>query len=68
MSETREIEYTCPYCGKQFNMTIHDSINVSQDPDLRDLCVSGDVFTHSCPHCHKSFMVLNPLLYMDPEH
>lgn len=68
MSQSRDITYTCPYCGKEFTITVYDSVNVSQDPDLRDRCITGDVFRHSCPHCHKDFMIQNPLLYMDPEH
>lgn len=68
MSRSEEIKYTCPYCGKQFDMTIYNAINVEQDPDLRERCMSGDIFQHSCPHCHTDFMVMNPLLYEDPQH
>lgn len=68
MSKSEEIKYTCPYCGKEFEIEIYHSINCSEDPDLRDRCISGDIFQHSCPHCHKDFMIQNPLLYEDPEH
>ena len=67
MSQTREIQYTCPYCGKEFTTTIYESINVSEDRDLKDNCMSGDIFKHLCPHCHTDFMIQNPLVYMDPE-
>lgn len=68
MSESRDIQYKCPYCGKEFTITVYDSVNSEQDPDLRERCLSGDIFRHSCPHCHKDFMIQNPLLYMDPKH
>jgi hypothetical protein len=68
MPQTREVEYTCPYCGQKFSITIHDSVNVKSDPDLRDVCVSGDIFRHECPHCHQAFLVQNNMLYSDPEH
>ncbi|MDD6257923.1 MAG: CpXC domain-containing protein [Erysipelotrichaceae bacterium] len=67
MSHSNEITYTCPYCGKQFPITIYDTVNVREDPDLRERCLSGDIFRHSCPHCHKDFMVQNPMLYEDPD-
>lgn len=68
MSASRDINYKCPYCGKEFTITIYDSVNGTTDPDLRDRCLSGDIFRHSCPHCHKDFMIQNELVYMDPEH
>lgn len=68
MSHSREITYTCPYCGKQFPITVYDSVNTEQDPDLRDRCVSGEIFRHTCPHCQREFLVQNPLLYMDSKH
>lgn len=68
MSKSEEIKYTCPYCGKEFEIEIYHSVNTNEDPDLRERCISGDIFQHSCPHCHKDFMIQNPLLYEDPEH
>ncbi len=68
MSRFKEIEYQCPYCGKQFTIHAYESVNAQEDPDLRDLCLSGDIFRHSCPHCHTDFMIQYPLVYMDPRH
>lgn len=66
MSKTKEVRYSCPYCGREFDMTVYESVNTEQDPDLRDSCLSGDIFRHSCPHCHTEFMVQYPLVYADP--
>ena len=68
MSTSQEIKYTCPYCGREFDITIWHSVNGDKDPDLRERCISGDLFRHSCPHCHKDFMIQNPLLYTDASH
>ena len=68
MSRTKEVKYTCPYCGREFDITVYESVNTEQDPDLRDSCLSGDLFRHSCPHCHTDFMVQYPLVYVDPQH
>ena len=68
MSNTRDLKYTCPYCGKEFDITVYETVNTEQDPDLRDSCLSGDLFRHSCPHCHTDFMVQYPLVYADPKH
>ena len=68
MSNSETIKYTCPYCGKEFDVEIYNTVNVSQDPDLKERCMSGDIFRHSCPHCHSDFMIQNPLLYEDTEH
>lgn len=65
MSTSQDIAYTCPYCGKQFEITVWHSVNGDKDPDLRERAVSGDLFVHSCPHCHKDFMIQNVLLYTD---
>lgn len=68
MSKSRELKYTCPYCGREFDITVYESVNTETDPDLRDACLSGDIFRHSCPHCHTDFMVQYPLVYADPKH
>ena len=68
MSKSRLVTYACPYCGKDFEATIYDMINVEEDPDLRDACVSGDLFRVSCPHCKKEFMNQFPLVYIDKPH
>ena len=66
MSTSHEVTYRCPYCGREFNITVYDSVNAQNDPDLRESCISGDLFRHSCPHCKKEFMIQNPLVYSDP--
>lgn len=68
MSESREVTYKCPYCGEEFTIEVWDSVNAQEDPDLRERCISGDLFRFTCPHCHKEFMVQFPLVYIDRDH
>ena len=68
MSTSRAVLYKCPYCGKEFEVQVYDTVNADQDRDLRDRCLSGDLFRESCPHCKKDFMIQYPLIYMDEAH
>ena len=67
MSTSHEVSYRCPYCGRDFSVTVYDSVNAQNDPELRERAMSGDLFRHSCPHCKTDFMIQNPLVYSDPE-
>lgn len=68
MSEAREMAYACPYCGKAFEIATYSTVNTRDDPDLRDRCLSGDIFQHTCPHCHTQFMVQPHMVYTDMDH
>jgi hypothetical protein len=68
MSASHEQQYKCPYCGEEFTITVYDTVTAAKDPDLRERALSGDLFQHTCPHCHKEFMIQNQMLYSDKEH
>ena len=68
MSESRTVSVTCPYCGKAFETEIYDSVTADTDEDLRDRCVSGDLFRVSCPKCKHDYMFSYPLVYTDRRH
>lgn len=68
MSRSHDVKYVCPYCGKAFEITVYDAVNAEIDKDLRDRCLSGEIFQQTCPHCRKEFLVQNELLYTDPYH
>lgn len=64
MSNSRMIQAVCPYCGKQFEFEVFDTVTADTDADLRERCISGDLFRASCPHCHHEFMFQYPLIYI----
>ena len=47
MSTSHEVSYKCPYCGREFTITVYDSVNADNDPELKERCISGDLFRHS---------------------
>ena len=67
MKEPVTAMYSCPYCGREFEVETYQSINAEEE-DLRDRCVSGDLFRVSCPHCKKEYMIQYPFVYLDRKH
>ena len=65
MSKQRKITYKCEFCGKPFDTTVYDSVNVDLDPELREKILNGSLFMHECPHCHKKNAILVPMIYHD---
>ena len=68
MSKIRRIKLVCEECGKEFESTHFDSVNVTLDPNLREQALSGEVFTKKCPHCGHEHFHFGDLLYHDMEH
>lgn len=62
-STSQEIKTRCPYCGKEFDTVIYTSVDAETDPDLKDKCISGDIFRQLCPHCHMEYMTQYPVIY-----
>ncbi|MEG0177088.1 CpXC domain-containing protein [Anaerorhabdus sp.] len=67
MSKSSTRIFTCPKCGKEYEIQIWESINVEQDPDLKEKLFHNEVFKVECPHCHDVYQVLYPCLYHNPE-
>lgn len=58
---------TCPNCQNQFTANIHNVIDVSQDPDLKNKLLSGQLNTVTCPQCGMTNEIGVPLVYHDPD-
>lgn len=67
MVESSEMTIICTGCSEQFRVRTYPKINVSDSPELKDLVVSGEMFTSVCPHCGKKQLLKYDLLYHDPE-
>lgn len=67
MSLSHQDTFTCPQCGEAGPLTIWNSINVTQQPDVRRQIENLSLFEWVCPNCGKTCLVLHPCLYHDME-
>lgn len=67
MIPTLPIEVTCPQCGNKHVGQVQSIIDVGQDPQLKQMLLSGRLNTVACPSCGALGAVSAPLLYHDPQ-
>lgn len=65
MSKSREERVKCPACGQQGSFTLWESINVTEDPELKERFMSGELNTFRCAGCTHETQVWYPMLYHD---
>ena len=66
MSITKTAAAPCSRCGQQNNITIYRSINISENPELKDKVKDGSLFLWECPHCGQVNLARYETLYHDP--
>ncbi|HJJ46745.1 MAG TPA: CpXC domain-containing protein [Methanocorpusculum sp.] len=57
----------CPECGHEQELHIIPSVNVTLDPDMREMVLSGDIFLFTCEKCGFSGFAGYPFIYEDKE-
>ncbi|MBR2800975.1 MAG: CpXC domain-containing protein [Erysipelotrichaceae bacterium] len=67
MSQSKTIKVTCPFCKKEHEFTVHPSLNVTLDPELKQKVLDRSLFSFTCPDCQKESPVFYPFLYHDME-
>lgn len=67
MSKKNTMMVTCPKCGKENKVVVYDSINVTIDPDGRDLLFSNKINTFSCYSCNTEVSISKDLMFNDME-
>jgi len=65
MSFTNYDQVKCP-CGHIFEVELYSSINVQQDPELREKILAGELNVVVCPECSMPFYAERFVLYLDP--
>lgn len=65
MSKSRIINIPCPCCGEDIKFEIFDSVNVTDDPKLKERVLTLDVFRTHCDKCGKERIINYPMLYHD---
>jgi len=67
MSVKETVEARCPACGEESSTTVWRSMNVTQDPDAKELLLAGTVNVFQCPKCRYESLVDIDFLYHDME-
>ncbi len=58
-------EVKCP-CGEEFEAELWSSVNVAQDPELKDELLAGQLNVANCPTCKTMVYAERFVLYHDP--
>ena len=66
MSIIKEASAPCSKCGEKQVIKIYRSINVSEDPQLKEKVRNGSLFLWECPHCGQVNLAKYETLYHDP--
>ena len=66
MSIINEALAPCSKCGQQHKVTVYRSINIADNPELKDKVKDGSLFLWECPHCKQVNLAKYETLYHDP--
>lgn len=67
MSVQEQVEAKCPACGEESQATVWRSMNVTEDPDAKELLLAGTVNVFQCPKCRYESLLDVDFLYHDME-
>lgn len=67
-SEADPVTIPCPGCGREFEHHAWTLVNARRDPELASRLAEGTLFEFTCPHCGYTASLVQPCLYLDPEH
>jgi len=67
MAFVREISARCTSGGEPHSVQTYGSINVAEDPSLKEKVKNGSLFVWECPHCGQLNLAKYTTLYHDPE-
>lgn len=66
MSVIKEGYAVCSKCGGRTPIKVYSSINVSENPELKDKVRDGSLFLWQCPSCGQVNLARYETLYHDP--
>lgn len=67
MSAQKTYQIRCPQCGREQPVELYDSINVAQQPELKEALYENRLNRVECAGCDASFRIDKPLLYHDAD-
>lgn len=63
-----QTQINCPSCGVPYFADIHQVLDVSRQPQLKEMLLSGQLNVAVCPNCGAGGRIATPLLYHDAAH
>ena len=66
MSIINEGAVSCTKCGNRNTIQVYRSINVAENPELKQKVMDGSLFLWECPHCGQVNLARYETLYHDP--
>lgn len=66
MSIIKKSIAACSKCGEQQEITVYKSINVSENPELKERVKDGSLFLWKCNSCGQANLAKYDTLYHDP--
>ncbi len=57
----------CPFCRQPITIQVHQIVDVSEQPELKQLLLAGRLNAFTCPHCHNAGALATPFFYHDPD-
>ncbi len=67
MGQSPEIIVDCPGCRRRAAFAARESLNVHEEPQLRQAVLDGSLFTYCCPACGQRQELEYPFLYHNPD-
>ena len=67
MSNHRLYPIACPRCKASQEVELYESINVKEQPELKQALMANQLNAVTCPGCQFQFRVDKNLLYSDPD-
>jgi hypothetical protein len=58
---------SCPQCSAESPYDVWQSINTSQEPQMREQLLEGKINIFDCPNCKTKSIIPASLLYHDPD-
>ncbi len=68
MASSYTVKARCAKCGKVSEIQAQRSVNVQENPELKEDVCSGRIFVWNCADCGTPNLAKWPFLYHDPEH
>ncbi len=67
MCKSSQKQIRCPKCSNTVDMTVWESINLSERPDLKKELLAGKINMFRCPQCGNTILIADKLTLRDDE-